>query len=112
MLKNTSSTKAKLLHFIENNIVSKQILFIISFCAVIMMALIMPQKIQAQSSGVYYIINNNNNAYVLNSATNWYLVPASNGGDATVSISYYTWNNDANTPLVTTYQTGKDLNSA
>ena len=26
--------------------------------------------------------------------------------------SSYTWNNDANTPLVTTYQTGKDLNSA
>ena len=62
-------------------------------------------------SGVYYIANNNTNAYVQNAGTNWYMVPASNGGDENVSKTAWTYNNDANTPLVTTYQTQKNENS-
>lgn len=66
---------------------------------------------QDDLSGVYYIANNNTNAYVRDAATNWYLVPASNGGDASINIQRWTWNDDENTPLVTTYQTQKDDNS-
>lgn len=66
---------------------------------------------QTDYSGVYYIINNNTNGYLKDAATNWYLVPASNGGDTSIDIAKWAWNNDANTPLVTTYQTGKDNNS-
>ena len=62
-------------------------------------------------SGLYYIANNNTNAYVKDAVTNWYLVPASNGGDGSVALVDWVWNNDANTPLVTTYQTQKDNNS-
>lgn len=61
-------------------------------------------------SGVYYIANNNTNAFSSNVATNWYLVPASNGGD-NVTIDKWTWQDNEATPLVTTYQTQKDENS-
>ena len=66
---------------------------------------------QDDLSGVYYIANNNTNAYSLNAGTNWYMVPASNGGDENVSITAWTYNSNANTPLVTTYQTQKNENS-
>ena len=66
---------------------------------------------QGDLSGVYYIINNNNNAYVRDAFTNWYMVPASNGGDNTISATAWQYNNSEDTPLVTTYQTAKDNNS-
>ena len=64
-----------------------------------------------QTTGLYYIANNNTNAYVQDATTNWYMVPASTGGEANIAIDRWTWNNDENTPLVTTYQTQKDDNS-
>lgn len=68
--------------------------------------------LKSQETGLYYIVNNNNNAFnPFDPTTNWYLVPASNGGDANVDIATWTWNNNANTPLLTTYQTKKDINS-
>jgi len=67
---------------------------------------------QGDLTGVYYIANNNTNAFNASSAaTNWYLVPASNGGDTSISNSAWQWNSSAETPLVTTYQTQKDNNS-
>ena len=62
-------------------------------------------------SGLYYIANNNNNAYVKDAYTNWYMVLASNGGDSSVGVEKWTWNDDEATPLVTTFQTRKDDNS-
>lgn len=66
---------------------------------------------QEDLSGYYYIANNNTNVYALDAATNWYMVPASNGGDGTVSSTAWQWNNSEDTPFVTTYQTKKDDNS-
>lgn len=68
------------------------------------------QATLSEGDGYYYIVNNNTNAYVLDASTNWYMVPASNGGD-NVNLNKWAWNNDVNTPLVTTYQTNKDDNS-
>lgn len=68
-------------------------------------------NVWGQSTGIYYIANNNTNAYVLDSPTNWYMVPASDNGEANVPISDWTWNDEENTPLVTTFQTRKDENS-
>ena len=65
---------------------------------------------QVTSSGLYYIINNNTNAYVKDNDKNWYMVPASTGGEANVAIGLWTYNNNPNTPLVTTYQTKKSIN--
>lgn len=69
-----------------------------------------------QDSGVYYIVNSTFNSS--NATNNWYLVPASNGGDSSIASNRWAWgpgNNqsspDANTPLVTTYKTKKDNNS-
>ena len=62
-------------------------------------------------SGLYYIANNNTNSYVQGASTNWYMVPASNGGDSSVGVENWTWNNDEATPLVTTFQTQNDDNS-
>ena len=68
--------------------------------------------LKSQDTGLYYIANNNTNAFnPSNPTNNWYLVPASNGGDVKVNINAWTWNSDANTPLITTYQTQKDINS-
>lgn len=68
-------------------------------------------NVWGQSTGIYYIANNNTNAYELDSPTNWYMVPASDNGEANVPISDWTWNDEENTPLVTTFQTRKDENS-
>lgn len=65
---------------------------------------------QVTSSGLYYIINNNTNTYVKDNDKNWYMVPASTGGEANVAIGLWTYNNNPNTPLVTTYQTKKSIN--
>ncbi len=63
---------------------------------------------QGNLSGFYYIANNNTNAYNAGTpATNWYMVPASNGGNASIAINRWAWNDDANTPFVTTYQCGR-----
>ncbi len=66
---------------------------------------------QTDYSGYYYIANNNTNAYVRDAATNWYMVPASNGGDETISATAWQWNNSEDTPFVTTYQANKYNNS-
>ena len=67
---------------------------------------------QEDLTGVYYIANNNTNAFNASDATNnWYLVPASNVDKPDITITAWTWNNDPSTPLVTTYQTKKDINS-
>ena len=67
---------------------------------------------QDDYSGIYFIANNNTNTFNPNDAsTNWYMVPASNGGDGSVNPNAWQWNSDSNTPLITTYQTGKDYNS-
>jgi len=68
--------------------------------------------LESQETGLYYIVNNNTNAFNPSDPTNnWYLVPASNGGDTNIGIRTWTWNDNANTPLLTTYQTQKDINS-
>ena len=61
-------------------------------------------------SGLYYIVNNNTNAYSLDAVTNWYMVPASDGGESNVTADKWTWKDNTTTPLVTTYQTKKDDN--
>lgn len=67
-----------------------------------------------QSTGLYFIANNNDKDPNYSSSTpttNYYLVPASNGGDESVAINRWAWNDNAVTPFVTTYQTNKDNNS-
>ena len=67
-----------------------------------------------QATGLYYIANNNDKDPYYNSSTpdkNYYLVPASDGGENDVPIAKWAWNGDAATPFVTTYQTKKDSNS-
>ena len=66
---------------------------------------------QVTGSGLYYIINDNKNAYAKNSNNNWYMVPASTGGENNIALNQWAWNDDANTPFVTTFQTRKDNNS-
>ena len=76
--------------------------------------LAVPMGMWGQSSGLYYIANNNDKSPNYNSSTpttNYYLVPASNGGDGSIAINRWAWNDDAATPFVTTYQTNKDNNS-
>ena len=79
-----------------------------SFVALVML----PFLGWGQETGLYYIANNNNNAFNPdNSLTNWYLVPASNGGDPNIAVNRWALNDNEDTPLVTTYQTLKDNNS-
>ena len=83
--------------------------------ALLAFVLLVPMMGWGQTTGIYYIINNNTNAYVQDASTNWYLVPASNGGNPSVDTIDWTWHAlsplDPEYPLVTTYQTNKDLNS-
>ncbi|MBO6027173.1 MAG: chitobiase/beta-hexosaminidase C-terminal domain-containing protein [Bacteroidales bacterium] len=82
------------------------------FYIALVMTVMLSSALKAQvTTGTYYIINNNTNAYVQNAATNWYMVPASNGGDSSIDINRWAWNDDPTTPFVTTYQTNKDENS-
>lgn len=68
--------------------------------------------VKGQTTGLYFIANNNTNAFdPSNPTNNWYLVPASDGGETGITIDRWTWNDDEDTPLVTTYQTQKDDNS-
>ena len=67
-----------------------------------------------QTSGLYYIANNNDkNPYYssLTPSTNYYLVPASDGGEENININTWAWNDDSATPFVTTYKTNQDNNS-
>ena len=84
--------------------------FLLRFAALIAVMMISVMT-KAQTSGLYYIANNNKNAYVLNSNTNWYLVPASDGGETGIDVNRWAWQSNTATPLVTTYQTRKDVNS-
>ena len=73
-----------------------------------------PCVMKAQTSGLYYIANyNDKNPYYSTSSvsTNYYLVPASDGGEANININRWAWNDNAATPFVTTYQTNQDNNS-
>ncbi len=73
-----------------------------------------PCVMKAQTSGLYYIANNNDKNPFYNSSqvsTNYYLVPASDGGEANININRWAWNDNAATPFVTTYQTNQDNNS-
>ena len=63
-------------------------------------------------SGYYFIANNKTNAFNSTDPTaNWYMVPASNCGYPSLSPTAWQYNNSADTPLVTTFQTQKDNNS-
>lgn len=92
--------------------IQKERFFLCSGLIVMAILLVMGTTfVSAQTEGLYFIANNNTNAYSPDATTNWYLVPASNGGDNNVTIDKWTWNNNEATPLVTTYQTQKDDNS-
>ncbi len=67
-------------------------------------------------SGFFYIANNNDKSPNYNIATpetNYYLVPASNGGNASIADAAWAYGNpaDTNKPLLTTFQTNKDSNT-
>lgn len=75
---------------------------------------LLPCVMKAQTSGLYYIANyNDKNPYYSTSSvsTNYYLVPASDGGEANININRWAWNDNDATPFVTTYQTNQDNNS-
>ena len=92
---------------------SNRVKSVLSTLMLLMLMVLAPASAWAQDySGIYFIANNNNNTFNPNDAsTNWYMVPASNGGDGSVDPKAWQWNSDSNTPLITTYQTGKDYNS-
>ena len=82
-------------------------------CLILMMVLGIGEM-WGQTTGLYFIANNNDKNPEYNSSTsstNYYLVPASNGGDANIAINRWAWNDNAATPFVTTYKTNKDNNS-
>lgn len=69
-------------------------------------------EVWGQTDGYYFIANNNTNTFnATNSTTNWYMVPASDGGESDIAIDRWAWNDDPVTPFVTTFQTNKDNNS-
>ena len=78
------------------------------------MMMVVGVNVWGQTTGLYYIANNNDKDPRYSSSTpttNYYLVPASNGGDALIDLNRWAWNNDTATPFVTTYQTNCDNNS-
>lgn len=67
-----------------------------------------------QVDGIYYIANYHDkdphySPETVN--TNYYLVPAYDGGEANIDINRWAWKDDAATPFVTTYKTKRDNNS-
>ena len=67
-----------------------------------------------QSDGMYYIANNNDKNPFYNPespSTNYYLVPASDGGEDNININTWAWTENSATPFVTTFKTNKDNNS-
>lgn len=80
-------------------------LILLLFCA-------LGVKAQGDLSGVYFIANPNNGTYnPTNHSDNWYLVPASDQGETGVPLQAWTYNNNPETPYLTTYKTNQDENS-
>ena len=64
---------------------------------------------QNDVSGFYYIANHNGGFNSNDPTNNWYLVPASNcGGPSSLAVSAWAWNDDEETPFLTTYKTSQD----
>lgn len=72
----------------------------------LLMAWTAPTMAQTDYSGYYYIACYRD--YDADNVSNrYYLVPASNGGDQSISISRWAWNDDPETPYLTTHKDGQ-----
>ena len=92
---------------VKNLFVNKRfgLMVVLLFCALGVMA-------QGDLSGVYFIANPNNGGYsATNHSGNWYLVPASDQGGTNVPLQAWAYNNNPETPYLTTYKTNQDDNS-
>lgn len=79
---------------------------------VLLLLCVVGAKAQGDLSGVYFIANPNNGGYnPTNHGNNWYLVPASNQGGTDVPLQAWAYNNNPETPYLTTYKTNQDDNS-
>ena len=82
------------------------------FLLILLLLCVVGAKAQSDLSGVYFIANSNNGDYSqTNHSNSWYLVPASDQGGTDVPAQAWAYNNNPETPYLTTYQTIQDENS-